>query len=280
MTGAARTSRSPIASLAFVLWISAALAGCGGGGDDSSSSAAATSPSTGNTSQSPAPSQSQSPTPSQPQPQAPAPGPSPFDPVPSEPEPQPDPVPAPAPAPVLGNQAPEIKGAPSTSATVNVKYSFSPTATDADNDTLGFSIKNKPEWASFNTATGALSGTPTQAKTHANIVITVNDGHTEVSLPAFSIIVSEPEVPGAVTLTWNPPTENEDGSPLENLAGYAIVYGPSSTQLHETLTLNQPGLHRYVFDDLPAGTYYFAVKAFTSTGTYSGLSNIVSKVVQ
>jgi hypothetical protein len=77
-----------------------------------------------------------------------------------------------------------------------------------------------------------------------------------------------------------PPTENEDGTALVNLAGYTIVYGPSSTMMHQSIRVENAGLNRYVLDGLPAGTYYFGVKAFTTTGVQSKVSNLVSKVVR
>ena len=90
------------------------------------------------------------------------------------------------------NTAPVITGTPATSVDQDVAYSFTPTATDADvGDTLTFSITNQPSWASFNPATGALTGTPTGADvgTTTGIVISVNDGTVSASLPAFTLEV-------------------------------------------------------------------------------------------
>jgi hypothetical protein len=103
------------------------------------------------------------------------------------------------------NRAPTISGSPATSVSVNTAYSFQPTASDADGDTLGFSIANKPTWASFSTTTGRLSGTPTAAATHSGIVITVSDGKTSTSLPAFSITVNA-TANRAPTITGSPVT--------------------------------------------------------------------------
>ena len=90
------------------------------------------------------------------------------------------------------NSAPVISGTPTTSIAVGKAYVFTPTATDADNDPLTFSITNKPTWATFDTATGKLSGTPaaTNSGVTNNIVIQVSDGKQSVSLPAFSILVT------------------------------------------------------------------------------------------
>ena len=70
-------------------------------------------------------------------------------------------------------------------------YRFTPAASDTDGDRLRFSITNKPSWASFDTATGELSGTPVNADAGvtSNIVISVSDGIATASLPAFSIEV-------------------------------------------------------------------------------------------
>jgi hypothetical protein len=107
----------------------------------------------------------------------------------------------------VGNAAPTLSGTPQTSATVGVAYSFTPDASDADGNPLTFSITNRPVWASFNTSTGALSGTPGASNlgTFANVLISVSDGRVATSLPAFTIVVED--VPDtAPTISGTPPT--------------------------------------------------------------------------
>uniref|UniRef100_UPI003D130004 beta strand repeat-containing protein n=1 Tax=Gynuella sp. TaxID=2969146 RepID=UPI003D130004 len=90
------------------------------------------------------------------------------------------------------NDAPVIVGTPSTTAEVGVPYSFEPNGSDVDiGDTLTFSISNPPSWASFNTSTGALTGTPASGDedTYSDIVISVSDGTASTSLPPFNIAV-------------------------------------------------------------------------------------------
>jgi hypothetical protein len=48
---------------------------------------------------------------------------------------------------------------------------------------------------------------------------------------------------------------------------------------HESVELGGVGIETYVIDNLGLGTWYFAVKAVTSTGVESSLSNIVSKTI-
>ncbi|MBC7983834.1 MAG: hypothetical protein H7Y02_08275 [Candidatus Obscuribacterales bacterium] len=94
---------------------------------------------------------------------------------------------------VLGgatNTPPVISGTPSTSVVAGSAYSFQPTASDANGNALTFAVTNRPAWATFDGATGRLSGTPTAAATHSSIVISVSDGIATTSLPAFSITVT------------------------------------------------------------------------------------------
>ena len=114
------------------------------------------------------------------------------------------------------NDAPTIAGTPATTVAENSPYPiFVPTVTDADvGDTESFTITNKPSWATFDMATGALSGTPTadDIGTTPDIVITVMDGAgATAELPAFSIEVTNvndaPSIFGLPTSSIN---EGED----------------------------------------------------------------------
>ncbi len=109
---------------------------------------------------------------------------------------------------VNSNDAPTISGSPATAATQDIAYSFVPVAADADVGTsLVFSISNKPSWATFDTATGALTGTPANGDvgSHSGIVISVSDGALNATLPAFSITVAN--VNDAPTISGTPPTK-------------------------------------------------------------------------
>ncbi|BBN80756.1 hypothetical protein PA25_07410 [Pseudoalteromonas sp. A25] len=109
------------------------------------------------------------------------------------------------------NDAPVITGTPATTANERQPYSFTPTAADIDGDLLSFSIANKPTWASFNTATGTLSGTPVQndVGTTADIVISVSDSQLQASLPPFSLQVNN--VNDAPTISGQPLTSVVEG---------------------------------------------------------------------
>jgi Putative Ig domain/Fibronectin type III domain len=188
-----------------------------------------------------------------------------------------------------GNNAPTIAGSPASQASIGSTYSVTPQATDADGDTLAFSIENKPTWAQFNTATGQLSGTPAAQDSTSDIVITVSDGKASASLPAFSITVgttssgsspgsSAPSGPG-VSLSWDVPTRTDDGETLQDLSGYRIHYGTNKNVLVNSVEIQSAGSNTFTVQNLKPGTYYFAVRAVSANGAESKLSNIITRTV-
>jgi nitrite reductase/ring-hydroxylating ferredoxin subunit len=176
--------------------------------------------------------------------------------------------------------APTIGGTPATTVVAGQAYTFQPTATGAAGAMLSFSSSNKPAWANFNIATGALTGTPSSAQvgTYSNISISVSDGTNSAALPVFAITVT-PTVTGFATLQWAAPTQNTNGSALTNLAGYFIYWGTNTSALTQTITVSSASTTSYVVSGLTAGTWYFAVQAYDSQGNKSTLSNIGSKTI-
>jgi hypothetical protein len=175
---------------------------------------------------------------------------------------------------------PQIKGAPATAATVGQAYNFQPTVSGTTG-TLKFSITHTPSWAKFDSSTGKLTGTPSssQVGTYAGITISVVDSKTSAVLPAFSIVVGDGNPISNVTLSWQPPTENADGSALVDLKGYKVHYGASSKSYSDTIQVANAGLTTYVVQNLAAGMYYFAVTAYNSAGQESSLSTEVATQV-
>ncbi len=178
------------------------------------------------------------------------------------------------------NRPPTISGTPPTAVREGQAYAFAPTAADPDGDSLSFTILNRPAWASFNAATGALTGTPGAGTvgTYANITIRVNDGKATTSLPAFSIGVQQVAM-GSATLSWQPPTTRTDGSPLTNLAGYRIRYGTASGSYPNLIDIPNGGLTSAVVENLSAATWYFVASAYDTTGAESNYSSQVSKTI-
>lgn len=171
-----------------------------------------------------------------------------------------------------------VSGTPATTVIAGQAYAFTPSAT-VSSGTPAFSIQNAPTWATFNTSTGALSGTPTTADvgTYSNITITAAAGGSSASLQPFAITVAAPSAPpGGVVVSWVPPTTATDGSTLTDLAGYDIYYGSSPSALTQEVQVTNIGVTDYVITGLTSGTWYFVVTSYTTNGTQSVPSNLVS----
>jgi len=179
------------------------------------------------------------------------------------------------------NSVPSISGTPASDVLVGNPYSFAPIASDPDGDPLMFEISGLPDWASFDEMSGALTGTPGDADVgvYSNITITVSDGSDAVSLSPFSITVQAISL-GSVTLNWNAPTSNEDGSTLTDLAGYKIHWGTDPGNYTNTVTIDNPSVTTYVVDNLAAGQYEFVATSFNTSGIESRHSNPATKLVQ
>jgi hypothetical protein len=179
-------------------------------------------------------------------------------------------------APKDTNSAPTIAGTLPNVIEVGKAFSFLPTASDADQDKLQFSIASKPSWLAFDPATGRLTGTPTQKDvgTHEDIVVSVSDGQATASLPKTAVTVQNAATASAtdVTISWEPPTQNTDGSALVDLSGYKLYYGTASQNYSKSVAITNPGLTRYVLEDLTPGTYYFSITAVSKAGTESTFS--------
>ncbi len=175
------------------------------------------------------------------------------------------------------NSVPMITGTPDNNISENRTYSFIPFASDSDQDALVFSITNKPSWATFNTATGQLTGTPKTTGVYSNVVISVSDGTVTSSLPEFTI-----NVLGSAVLNWSRPTLNTDGTTLTDLTGYIIYYGTSSnaSELTNSITISNGDTTTATIEDLSTGTtYYFAVASESKSGGVGKKSNPASKTI-
>ena len=117
--------------------------------------------------------------------------------------------------PLTTNRPPVLSGSPSTSATVGRSWSFTPSVSDPDGDTVTFSIENKPNWANFNESTGTLSGVPQlgQQGNYSNIRIMANDGQMTTALPAFTVTVQSISTNSSPVISGTPPSAVVVGQP-------------------------------------------------------------------
>ncbi|MDH5753268.1 MAG: putative Ig domain-containing protein, partial [Deltaproteobacteria bacterium] len=190
------------------------------------------------------------------------------------------------------NDVPTISGAPDTTGATGTAYIFTPGGGDDDVtigiDTLEYSIFNKPGWASFDTASGTLSGTPTDADIPAigngifsgiDICVTDNVIATPVCLGAFTITVADATAPSpatdlatwdednAVDLSWvNSVSADQDGVVIMRRDDGVFPTGVNDAQAEQVVDTLLEGA---VDAGLAAGTYHYAAFAKDEVPNYS-----------
>lgn len=178
------------------------------------------------------------------------------------------------------NSPPTISGSPPSAVLIGDVYSFTPTASDSDGDTLTFSVNNLPRWATLDSRTGSISGSVTLGDegVYDNIRLTVSDGTTARSLREFSVTVTNVGL-GSMTLSWTAPTENSDGTALVDLAGFYVYFGVAEGNYTNRVQINNPSISTYVIENLLPDTYYVVARSFNSQGIESTYSNVAIKSV-
>lgn len=117
-------------------------------------------------------------------------------------------------------------------------------------------------WAGSKTASGtqALAAFPTS------------------SPKAYALLCNWPGDTQAL-LAWTVPTQNTDGSTLTNLAGFRVQWGKSATVLDQAAQIPNPAATGYTVTGLTPAMWFFGVRAYTSQGAESSMSNTVNKVI-
>jgi hypothetical protein len=78
---------------------------------------------------------------------------------------------------------------------------------------------------------------------------------------------------GTLTVSWNPPTRNADGTPVTELTGYTLYYGPGSKAYTSRMSIDNPSATSAVIHGLQPGVdYYFVVASHNAAGQQSVLS--------
>ena len=192
--------------------------------------------------------------------------------------------PATADVPAISNNAPpSIELAGVADAQVGATFNYQPVARDPESDTLRFTAVNLPTWASLDPTSGRISGTPgpNDAGLYESVSITVADATHKVVTPPFSITVNPaPQLAsGVASLQWEVPPSKVSGEPLDDLAGYRILYGRSSSDLDHSVLITDPAVTSYQISKLTSGVWYFAVVAVSSNGLEGPPTTLATKSI-
>lgn len=189
-----------------------------------------------------------------------------------EPEPEPEPTPAPEPEPA---PTPEPEPEPAPQPSVQLA---------ADQAVVASGASTRLAWTSTDASSCSASGGWSGARAtggsewvgpiHAQTTYSLScSGAGGSAVAMISVAVN-----GTVTLNWQAPTQNVDGTPLTDLAGYRIHYGTTSRSYTQSVAVGTSGATSHALQ-LPSGTYYFAMTALDAQGNESAYSNEVIKSV-
>ena len=83
-----------------------------------------------------------------------------------------------------------------------------------------------------------------------------------------------------ITLTWDSPRTNVDGTALNNLEGYRIYYGLNSGVYPNKIDIADPSATKHIIYKLSPGTYYFVITAYNGSGMESEHSKEVTITIK
>jgi hypothetical protein len=154
---------------------------------------------------------------------------------------------------------------------------FKATGTYSDGSTQD--LTDTATWSSSNAGVSTISnaagskGLATAVAAGSTSIMSVSgslSGSTTLTVTASAVVV---------TLRWDAPIANEDGSPV-TLSGYKIYYGTSSGAYTKSTSVANTGTTPVTYTlSLSPGTYYFAVTAVSADGQESVYSNETSKTL-
>jgi len=164
------------------------------------------------------------------------------------------------------NDPPSISDPSDTTLDEDTEYAVTPTVTDPDTgDTTTFSITNQPSWASFDTSTGELSGTPTNADvgSYDGIEVTVEDSAsaTDTSEP-FRVVVENVNDPPTIPDPGDQTTDED--------ADFSFTPTATDVDTGDTLIYSASGIPEWATFDTSTGQI-FGTPTNADVGSYTGM---------
>lgn len=84
---------------------------------------------------------------------------------------------------------------------------------------------------------------------------------------------------GSAALTWTPPTQNTNGTPLTDLVGYKVYWGTTLGAYSSVAQVNNAAATAYTVSALAPGAWFFAVTSLSTSGGESNFSNAATKTI-
>ncbi len=121
----------------------------------------------------------------------------------------------------------------------------------------------------------SVSGSETVGPIDASTTFTLSCSNAAENAVAMVTV----DLSGSLSVSWSAPTENVDGTPLDDLNGYRVYYGDFSGSYVGSEDVAD-SLATTANLTLAAGDYYVAMTAIDIDGNESDFSNEVFKTAQ
>jgi hypothetical protein len=125
-------------------------------------------------------------------------------------------------------------------------------------------------WSGKRPSTGRRTVGPLDENTTFGLSCQTPKGSLAISLVTVAVV--DPY------LRWQAPTENVDGTRLNDLAAFRIYWGAEPGEYSDKVTIGDPAASRWRIKARP-GTYYFAMTAIDRRGNESALSNEIVRIL-
>jgi predicted phage tail protein len=129
------------------------------------------------------------------------------------------------------------------------------------------------------------TGSANSVDTGASAAVTDSSALSSTSpIPSVNVAPTTSGTPATTAanrsaqLSWSMPLTNTDGSALTDLAGFHVYYGTDPSNLTLVDVPNAASV-AYTAANLTAGTYYFTVTAYNSSGVESAQPTVASAVI-
>ncbi len=185
------------------------------------------------------------------------------------------------------NSAPTVNAGSNQTVQVLDTVTLTASASDSDGsitDYLWRQVDNGAPSISINNFRNRIANfTAPQSNTtetyQFRVTVTDNDDATDSDLVSITVNPTQSNT-GQATVTWTAPTENTDGSTLNDLAGFTIYYGRNRNDLTNSAVINNSNQTSRTLRNLRNGTtYYFSITARNNSGIESERSPIRSKQI-
>ena len=135
-------------------------------------------------------------------------------------------------------------------------------------------------WGGSRNISGIVTVSPVVTSTYT---LTCNGaGGSASASPSVTVTVNQPPPSTQnINLSWIPPVEREDGTPIKmaEIAGYRVYYGSSKGNYTNNVDIADRTTMQATLSNLTTGTYYIVMTTYDMDGRESVFSPVVTKSI-